>query len=300
MDNQFNVLKYAFIESRLSNIPPEETDLKISRDEAAYLKESGKRKVTCCCTDTRKLLEKLYDFQGLITELDFNIFTKSLIGHPFNHFDSKENLLEGLTKIKEYADYINHFDMKAYFLECMKGEVAEAVKYMGRGRMGDPTAAPYFEQKWKELFIIPNVDPSVSKPQNSEPMAFKPIFNPNATPQIFDILKDFFALDEQPQLKTLLKSGGNVQQALLFLDNGSRLADTFKQLIDVDIITGCNKKELENWISQNFRYKYRNEAKAFTLKYLNEIISTNKDKCKKPIINVKTDRLLGDVSIIKQ
>jgi hypothetical protein len=143
----------------------------------------------------------------------------------------------------------------------------------------------------------PAEQPATNSPVSIE---FKPIFNPDATPQIFDILKDFFALDEQPQLKTLLKSGGNVQQALLFLDNGSRLADTFKQLIDVDIITGCNKKELENWISQNFRYKYRNEAKAFTLKYLNEIISTNKDKCKKPIINVKKDRLLGDVSIIKQ
>ena len=148
---------------------------------------------------------------------------------------------------------------------------------------------------------IETVQSEVIEPINSPvSIEFKPIFKPDAIPQIFDILKDFFSLEEQPELKKLLGSGGNVEQALLFLDNGSRLADTFKQLISADIITGCNKKELENWIFQNFKYKYRKEEKAFTLRYLHDIISTNKDKCQKPIINVKKDRLLGDISIVKQ
>lgn len=118
-------------------------------------------------------------------------------------------------------------------------------------------------------------------------LEFKPTFKPEAVQQIFDLLKDFFEKTKQPQFKQLLETGENNSKPLIFLDNGNRLADAFKQLIKADIITGCEQKQLEKWICENFKYKYRNKIKVFAPRYVNDIISTNKDLCKKPILNVK-------------
>lgn len=129
--------------------------------------------------------------------------------------------------------------------------------------------------------------------------AIKPAFKPEAIETIFDILKDFFSSEHQSQLKQILISGDNASEPLIFLDNGNRLADAFKNLKTGDFITGCEKKEIEAWISKNFKYRYRQQIKDFTPKYLNDIISTTKDKCQNPILNVKLDKPLGKYLITK-
>jgi hypothetical protein len=118
----------------------------------------------------------------------------------------------------------------------------------------------------------------------------KPIFKSVAIPQIFDILKGFFASEDQSVFKELLETGDSVTTPILFLGNGNKLADTFKQLIDANIIVGCQKKELEDWIAKKFKFLYRGKVMDFKQKYLNDIISSNKDKCQKPILNVKLDK----------
>jgi hypothetical protein len=127
----------------------------------------------------------------------------------------------------------------------------------------------------------------------------KPIFNSEAINTIFDLLKDFFSKEHQSQLNEILQTGNIADDKLFFLDNGNRLADAFKQLIKADIITGCEQKELETWIQKNFCYRYRNNIKEFTPRYLNDIISTNKEKCQKPVLNVKQDKATGKYSIVK-
>ncbi len=127
----------------------------------------------------------------------------------------------------------------------------------------------------------------------------KPVIKAEDVIIVFDILKNFFCVEEQDELKQLLETGNNAIHHLIFLDNGNRLADAFKQLKKADIITGCQQKELEKWISNNFKYKYRKEIKEYTHRYLNDIISTNKDKCQKPLLNVKVERTTGEVKITK-
>ena len=127
----------------------------------------------------------------------------------------------------------------------------------------------------------------------------KPIFNPKAINTIFDLLKDFFSKEHQTELIEILQNGSIASTRLIFLDNGNRLADAFKQLIKADIITGCEQKELEAWIQKNFNYRYRNIIKAYTPHYLNDIISTNKILCKNPILEVTKDKVSGKNSIRK-
>jgi hypothetical protein len=126
-----------------------------------------------------------------------------------------------------------------------------------------------------------------------------PIFTPESIPQIFDLLKGFFSPPQQDELLKILQTGGNASKCLLFSDSGNRLADAFKQLYDCDIIKGCQKKELENWIGQNFQYRYRDKITKFTPRYLNDIISSNKDKCQKPILNIKLEKATGNFIISK-
>jgi hypothetical protein len=129
--------------------------------------------------------------------------------------------------------------------------------------------------------------------------SIRPTFLPEFIPQVFHILKDFFSRTDQPVLLKLLETGGNSEKRLLFIDNGSRLADSFKQLFDCGIVIGCQKKEFEDWICKNFHYRYRNVVKAFTKRYIADIISSSKDKCQKPILNVKQEKTTGRFFITK-
>jgi len=120
----------------------------------------------------------------------------------------------------------------------------------------------------------------------------KPKFKSEVVDVVFNILKDFFCQENQDELRNILLTGDSVSTKLIFLDSGNRLADAFKQLYDADFISSCQKNELEKWISENFSFRYRADIREFKIKYLNDIISTTKDKCQKPILNVKSGLIL--------
>ncbi len=150
----------------------------------------------------------------------------------------------------------------------------------------------------KSLFVDEPVLLSGNK--NEQPLpAIRPNFLAEFVPQVFEILKDFFSRSDQPELLKLLETGGNSAKPLLFIDNGSRLADAFKQLFDCGMIIGCQKKEFEEWICNNFHYRYRNVVKVFTKRYVADIISSSKDRCQKPILNVKQEKATGRYFITK-
>jgi len=127
----------------------------------------------------------------------------------------------------------------------------------------------------------------------------RPIVSSEYIHEIFDILKNFFNESDRPEFFKLLQTGRNTKKPIMFLDAGNRLADAFKQLYDSDIITGCQKRDLEYWISKNFTYLSKNKIKKYTVRYLNEIISTRKDMCQKPILNLYNDKEMGKYLISK-
>ena len=97
--------------------------------------------------------------------------------------------------------------------------------------------------------------------------------------KIYNVLQNYFDEGDRAALKSILQSGKDTETPLVFLSSGNRLADAFKNLFESQYITGCKKQDLEKWILLNFRYKQGNTAKGYTAKYLNDIISTNKDSC---------------------
>jgi hypothetical protein len=141
MNNQFNILKYDFDKGK----------------NDAYYRENGKIKVNCCCDNTISALKKLYDFKDIINESDYKIFKESLLMHPFgsnfkskpNESPTREDLLEAIIKIKDWAEYISHIDLKNYFLECMQNELINVAKKMEWD--GDPTSQLFFKKQWNDL-----------------------------------------------------------------------------------------------------------------------------------------------------
>jgi hypothetical protein len=127
-----------------------------------------------------------------------------------------------------------------------------------------------------------------------------PVFVPDIIEPVYSILKAHFAPEQHTQLNELLTTGSTAGR-LHFRSTGNRLADTFKQLIKANLITNCTQRKLETWIAQYFTYINNKDKKVndFTLKYLNDIISTDKDKCQKPLLNVKIDNSTGNVKIIR-
>jgi hypothetical protein len=114
-----------------------------------------------------------------------------------------------------------------------------------------------------------------------------PIFKNGVADQFVDLIKDHFAVDDQVLLKTLFANGTVTNAPLLFKGNGNQLADAFKQLFEANLIIGCNKIQLINWIIRYFKYADKGVVRAYSEKYLLDIISSNTKSCQSPILNVR-------------
>jgi hypothetical protein len=113
------------------------------------------------------------------------------------------------------------------------------------------------------------------------------VFTLNSSDIVYEIFKDFFSIAQRDKLKNILKNGSSIDEKLIFTDNGNRLTDAFKKLYESEYITGCNKKDLSNWIKTNFLYTDKKSVKSFTDDYLKKGISRNFDPCKRPLLNIK-------------
>ncbi|MGA3014133.1 MAG: hypothetical protein ABSD71_08860 [Bacteroidales bacterium] len=141
---------------------------------------------------------------------------------------------------------------------------------------------------------------SADQPQDMpSPEIGRPVFAQDYLHEVYEIIRDFFSTEDQVNLLYLLENSSDVHQPVVFLDSGNRLADAFKQLYEADIIRSCKKKELESWICRNFAFVYRNKVRPFIPKYLNEIISTTKDKCQRPFLDVKFDKAQNKNILVK-
>lgn len=126
-----------------------------------------------------------------------------------------------------------------------------------------------------------------------------PVFIEGVADQFFKILKEYFTMEQQAELYSLLKNNILPKNKLLFNSNGNQLADAFKQLIEANLIVSCSKAELEGWIVDNFQYVSNSLVKPFTVGYLNSIISSDVKICKSPILEVRT-KGAGEYSLVPQ
>lgn len=124
----------------------------------------------------------------------------------------------------------------------------------------------------------------------TSPHILDPIFATHAIDPFFNIIKNHFASNQQLPLLELLKSGKTPKHKLYFLNNGNMLLDAFKKLIESNLITNCNKAELEKWISINFKFRNRvtKESQDYKLKTINDTISNRNSKqpCKNPLLSI--------------
>ena len=266
----------------------------------------------------RHYMHEFHDVQGLFLTSDEILSTGSLINYSTVKYKHKNE--NGITRtLNKYENYVVncHYLYQLIFdeieISCNKYKIDYkdlcidlkfADKYLDYRLTGidnglDKDLIELNKEQINEIEVLLGfnteypIETKSSLKTETSVTEIKPIFNPEAILRIFDLLKPFFIRDHQIQLKQILEIGNDATEPLIFLDNGNRLADAFKQLIKVDIITGCKQKDLENWIGRNFRYIHRKQIKSFTTRYLSDIISTNNDKCQNPILNVKRDKETG-------
>lgn len=120
-----------------------------------------------------------------------------------------------------------------------------------------------------------------------------PIFESSSKSSLCNLLKPYFSEQDFYYLESLIETAVQVPSKLFFLSEGNKLADVFWQLYENKLVFNCNKMQLEQWVALNFQYLERVNAKIFTLKYLNKIISTNHQTCKNPIMVIYSDTSTG-------
>lgn len=126
----------------------------------------------------------------------------------------------------------------------------------------------------------------------------KPAFSIEGASAFLEIVNGFFPDTQQVALEALIRKQHKPAETLLFRSNGNRLADAFKQLYEANFITGCQKKDLAQWIAQNFQYQNKG-IKSYKLATLESIISNKEGKmpCKKPLLKVVRNDSTGRYTI---
>lgn len=111
----------------------------------------------------------------------------------------------------------------------------------------------------------------------------KPCFKAELIDGITDVLNAYFDKTQHAELRQVIQSGNNTSEKLLFRDSGNKLTDYFKRLFEKGTITGCAKKDLINWIVDNFTFIHRKIQKEFIYKTVEKTISGTEQPCKNPI-----------------
>lgn len=227
------------------------------------------------------------------------------------HLDSQ---VEKLTE-KEQAQY------KSFNLLIMKVWVSYVVNNPVSPHLAYKTYIKEFSQKYYtrmnefyEKEIIPGklIDyikgielPEVEEVEEveEEKLENKKLFNINTTipvftemGKIYEVLKRYFDAAQYEALLKVLQTG-ITHDKLVFKGNGNQLADAFKRLYTATLLTGLTKDELTKWILNCFAYKnWEGNPVLYTKHYLSTIISSEKNPCKSPIIEIKKEEN-GNISI---
>jgi hypothetical protein len=90
----------------------------------------------------------------------------------------------------------------------------------------------------------------------------------------FELLKNNFSEEDQIKLFSILEDGKSDVKPLFFLSSGKRLSNIFNQFCGNSDINGWRRKELEDWIRSNIKFRYRGQENKFIIESLDEIPPT--------------------------
>lgn len=133
--------------------------------------------------------------------------------------------------------------------------------------------------------------PTHTENKEGEHSPAKPNFVEEIREDLFGILKNYFSDDEKENLKQIINTGDSVTSKLLFKSNGNKLTDAFRKLYDANLITGCEKTTLINWIITNFQFTKKDTFGDFIYNTVEKTISRNDIFCKNPILDVVDHKL---------
>ncbi|SFG27598.1 hypothetical protein [Pontibacter chinhatensis] len=155
----------------------------------------------------------------------------------------------------------------------------------------------FLQQLNKAIGIMIPIEKELTPPDTTfwpqvapTPVQSYPRFLEGIAWSFYEVLKSYFTPEDQEQLLSLLQENTLPSSPLVFHGNGNQLADAFKQLYEANLIVGCLKADLEEWISKHFAYVLRKQQKTLTPNYLAAIISSNAKPCQSPILDVRKQR----------
>ena len=120
----------------------------------------------------------------------------------------------------------------------------------------------------------------------------KPIFKQESIPEILAILNVYFS-DHHKELLKILIYGDIVHEKLVFLAHSNKLTDAFRKMFSGKLITRCNKKQLGEWVVDNFNYSVNDIIHEFSFKKIYKTLSGSDEVCKNPILNVENGRVVS-------
>ena len=147
-------------------------------------------------------------------------------------------------------------------------------------------------EKAETVSEIPQVKEHLPKETELLKIEKRPIIALEKIKELFEILKGYFEPIQHNELNSLLTTGKRGKQKLIFKDNANRLTDTFKQLIENNLITGCKKDGLENWIIANFQFLKEKTPTDFKKYTVHKNISGKYYPCNNRIIIIENGNIL--------
>ena len=252
----------------------------------------------------KNILPTNNEFENFINEV------KAKFIDAIKRLSADEKTLLFDTLIKNYAK--DYSGLRKYFLEEIEADYLFSIfpEYKNKKTFhlsneqisileNKYSLYPCFQSALNEMLIF--VEKLSSNLHTQQPKSkteqktieIKPVLKPEAVQTVFDILKDFFSPEQQAELKQVIETGNIARIKLLFKDNGNRLTDTFKKLIEHDFITGCQKRHLETWIVSNFLFLHNGTKKEFKPRSVNKYVSAGKKTvgCKSPLIEIKNGQI---------
>lgn len=253
-----------------------------------------------------RLAENNGNYGLLLTpDIFIKLINEFNIEHPFipenKIIELKSLIIKENISTKDALKIIENFKKQYWFLDCivMFGPVTDKIKEtlksidinISEKEIGIvlDTYKNYLQAK-RESIYIDLINEIQSLPQQAETkteqktIEIKPILKPEAAEIVYEIIKDYFSIEQQSALYAIIDTGNVASEKLLFRANGNRLTDTFKKLIEHDFIIGCTKQDLINWIILRFTFTHQKKVKTFIYDTVEKTISRNDYPCKSPLI----------------
>ena len=212
-------------------------------------------------------LLRAYDFMGILGSLE--------------NLNDNESRIEFVTK---WIDLVGGYNTRR--AKCFREKCQTTLKCLlfleGKNSIND-----YETQK-------------LLKKSQKQSDAELPVFKKDAIGEIFNIINDYFSIEDQPALRNLLETGKSNEDPILFKGNGAVLCHFFKTLYSGGFIKVAVQADLERWIAFNFVYmnKLKKEITIFRPKYVSRYISeTGQDKKGVHLIEIQN---IGCINVINQ